>query len=413
MPEPDAERFHQLVHDHIADPYPIYADYRDRGGLHCIRRPGSGREPEWLVLRYADAAAVLTGRGYGRRAGVAGAGDGSIVERSYPTLSTLVDNWLVFMDPPRHTKVRKIVADCFTARLRSGLQERIRQLIGELVEDLAGRQEFDLVDQYAVVVPMLVILEALGIPPVDREKLSDWIGRLQQGSSFRPGERRTRLATAEEAAGELDEYFRGVLASRRTSPRDDVMSALVAASWDEDVRTEELLVGTCVHLLASGHEATRNALSKSALLLLRNRDVLDWLRTDPERVPAAADELLRFDSPAQMITRWAYRDEVLAGERIHRGDKVTVVVGSANRDPARYAEPDRLRFDRENQQHCGFGLGTHYCLGSALGRMEVETGMRELLELLPAFRPAAEQVPYGADLVFHGPSEMRLIRDAA
>ncbi|MGH3975940.1 MAG: cytochrome P450, partial [Pseudonocardiaceae bacterium] len=173
---------------------------------------------------------------------------------------------------------------------------------------------------------------------------------------------------------------------------------------------DDLLVGTCVHVLASGNETVRNALSKVVLLLLRDSNLLDQLLSQPQLVSAAVDELIRFDPPAQMVTRWAYRDEHVGGHDIRRGDKVTVVLGSANRDPGRFIAPDTIRLDRHNRQHSGFGMGVHYCLGSALGRMEVEIGLGAMLPLLPDLRVDSDPVPYGTDLIFHGPQELQLIQ---
>lgn len=412
MSELDAEEFYSLILDNIEDPYPVYRQFRKADGLHCILRPGTGREPEWLVMRYADAATVLTGRGFGRRAAVPGvtpaAVPKTIIGKAYPVLSALVENWLVFMDPPRHTAVRAVVADCLAQRMRAGLREQTQGIIEELVAGLAAQPRIELVSEYAAVVPMLVNLEMLGVPRSDWKWMCGQTAALQQGSSFRPGNRERRLATAEEAARALDEYFRAALSACRTAPRDNLMSTLMA-EWDSSPDTNDLLVGTCVHVLASGHETTRNALSKAVLVLLRNSALLERLRQTPELMPAVVDELIRFDPPAQMVTRWAYRDEHVGGHEIRRGDKVTVVLGSANRDPARFATPDTLRFDRHNRQHSGFGMGAHYCLGSALGRMEVEIGLGALLTLLSGLRVTSDPVPYGKDLIFHGPQELQLV----
>ncbi len=413
MSELDAEEFYSMILDNIEDPYPIYRRFREADGLHRVLRPGTGREPEWLVMRYEGATSVLTGRGFGRSAAVAGVTSASVsaaLAPGKPALGALIDNWLVFMDPPRHTTVRAVVADCLAKRMRAGLREQAQEIIAELVAGLAAQPRIELVGEYAAVIPMLVILEALGVPRSDWKWLRGQTAALQEGSTFRPGNRERRLAIAEEAARALDEYFRKALSARREAPREDLMSSLVTAEWDNSPGTDDLLVGTCVHVLASGNETLRNALSKAVLLLLRHSNVLDRLLEAPELVPAAVDELIRFDPPAQMATRWAYRDEHVGGHDIRRGDKVTVVFGSANRDPARFAAPDTIRLDRRNCQHSSFGMGAHYCLGSALGRMEAEISLGAMLKLLPGLRVESDPVPYGRDLIFHGPRELQLIQ---
>jgi cytochrome P450 len=413
MAELNAEEFYSLILDNIEDPYPIYRRFRETDGLHCVLRPGTGREPEWLVMQYEGAATVLTGRGFGRRAAVPGVTPASvsptIIGKGHPVLSALVENWLVFMDPPRHTTVRAVVADCLAKRVRAGLREQTQEIVEELVARLAAQPRIELVNEYAAVVPMLVNLEALGVPQSDWKWMCTQTAALQQGTSFRPGNRERRLAIAEEAARALDEYFRKALSARREAPRDDLMSTLLMAEWDDSTGTDDLLVGTCVHILAAGNETTRNALAKDVLLLLRHSNMLDRLLEAPELMPAVVDELIRFDPPAQMVTRWAYRDEHVGGHDIRRGDKVTIVLGSANRDPARFVDPDTIRLDRHNHQHSGFGMGIHYCLGSALGRMEVEIGLGAILRLLPGLRVDSDPVPYGKDLIFHGPQELQLI----
>lgn len=408
---PDPERFHALVTEHIEDPYPVYRAYREAAnGLHRIERPGSGREPEWVVFRYDHAAALLSSRAIGRRADVAGF-DAHIVPQRFAAVSACVDDWLIFMDPPRHTWVRAVMSDRFAARLRSGIPERIAEIVEELAAGLAGQRYIELVGDFGAAVPIAAILELLGIPADHRDYLRSQVARLQQGTSWRVGPPEERYATANAAAQELIDYFREALVRREQAPRDDLLSELAAADWGEQPAGQDLLVANCVHMLAAGQESTANAISKCALLLLRHPDLLDRLLADPGLVPAAVDEFIRFDSPAQMIHRWAYADIQLGEATIRRGEKATVVLGSVNRDQARFPDPDVVDIDRNASKHCGFGLGIHYCLGSPLARLTVQAGVRGLLKLLPDLRLASESVPYRKDLVFHGPERLELIRE--
>ncbi len=414
MPKPEPQEFHRRVLDRIEDPYPVYRAYREAGTLHRVPWPGTGRSPEWLVLGYDEAAAVLAGRAFGRRA-APGRGKGqrgpAVVPPGYPELAALVGNWLAFMDPPRHTRVRAVVAECIARRLRSGIRARLKEHVGTVVERLAKEPGFELVEEYAAVVPMLTMLDLLGVPHQDHEWLRGQVSCVQQAVAYRSGGDEPRLLTAERAAGALSEYFRTALARRRRDPRRDLLSLLLAAPWEEDLAGEDLLVATCVHLLAAGHETTTAALSKSALLLLRTPSLLAGLRDAPGRLSAAVDEFLRLDPPMQTVSRWAVQDEEIAGHRIGRGDLVTVVLGAANRDPAQFEEPDSVRFDRDSRKHCAFGMGGHYCLGSALARTEMEAGVSGLLDLLPGRRPAAGNVPYRRGLALHGPLRLPVERD--
>jgi cytochrome P450 StaP len=408
----DPEQFHAAVAASIADPYPVYARYRAAGPLHLVRQPSTGREPEWLVLRHGPASQVLRSRSFGRRASVARSAEPPslpIIPPEFPTLSGLVEDWLVFMDPPRHTAVRAVIADWLAAAAEAGLTDRIAAAVRTLVDGLASSKRIEFVSACSVVAPMLAVLEMLGTPEADRARLQALVTRLQEGSSLRPGPRTERLAVAEAAAAELIDYFAALAAGRPADGSGDLVVALQRAGWPAG-----LITATCVHLLASGHETTRNTLSKAALILLADDALRDRIAGEPQLAPAAFDEFMRYDPPSQMITRWAYADERIGGDTIERGQKVTVVVGSANRDPAEFADPDTVRLDRSERRHLGFGLGIHYCVGSALGRALGRAALPPLARLLGGMRlDGPEAVTFAPDMVFHGPSALRIVSRAA
>ena len=410
---PRPEDFLPSLYDNLSDPYPLYRSYRDAGTLHRIAGTDAGREPEWLVFGYEPAASILADRTFGRRAAVAYAGSGPpppLIPARFTNLGRLVDNWLVFMDPPRHTGLRTLIADQFAVRLKDRrLPDAVARIARELGAGLSGRAEIELVADFAAPLPMRVILETMGVPASDQGALREWALALQNGSSFRPGNRAERLSVAEQAAGELDAYFREQVTRRRRQHHDDLLGDLIRAELDGQSLTDDELVGTCSHLLTSGHEASTNAVCKGVLSLLRHPDALATLRDRPELMPAAVDELIRYDAPVQLVTRWAYADQEVDGYRIGRGDKVTVVLGAANRDPRRFAEPDTLRLDRGDRRHGGFGMGIHYCLGNALGRMQVGAGLSTVIGMLPELTVAGP-VPYARDVVFHGPERLPLRR---
>jgi cytochrome P450 len=248
-----------------------------------------------------------------------------------------------------------------------------------------------------------------GTPAEDRARLQTLVTRLQEASSLRPGPRAERLPVAETAAAELKSYFDGLVGERSADGSGDLVAALLRAGWPPG-----LITATCVHLLASGHETTRNALSKASLILLADDVLRARIAAQPQLAPVAFEEFLRYDPPSQMITRWCYADERVGDETIERGHKVTVVVGSANRDPAEFADPDTVRLDRQERRHLGFGLGIHYCVGSALGRALGRAALPSLADLLASRRLDGEQaVTYAADMVFHGPNALRLVTRSA
>jgi cytochrome P450 len=312
----------------------------------------------------------------------------------------------VFLDPPRHTRLRATVIRYFSARVVAALRPRIADLADGLLAAMRDKPYTDLVADFAAPLPILVISELLGVPPDLRDWFRDRAVALQQANTSRGGDRRTRYELAEAAAGELAGYFQAEVADRRRQDRDDIIGWLVRASGEP--LTDEEIVGTCIHLLTAGHETTTNLLAKGVLALLSRPEALRQLRTTPDLMPGAVDELVRYDTPVQMVTRWAYRDETVDGHRIDRGSKVVLMVGSANRDPDHYPQPDTLDLQRGVGRHLGFGMGIHYCLGAGLARAEAEIGLAALIRGFPQLALSDEPVRYADDLVFHGPSRMVL-----
>jgi cytochrome P450 len=393
----------------IANPYPIYRRYRDADPVHLASPSGRGAPAVWHLFRHADVAPVLSSPHFGRSAQTARPGLEPVpplIPDGCPALREVVDNWLVFLDPPRHTRLRAMVAGYFSASVVTALRPRIGQLAAELLTELRHEPRTDLVADFAAPLPILVISELLGVPSARRRWFRDCAVALQGANTSRPGDRRQRYAAAEVAAGQLAEYFRAEVAKRRQAPRDDMIGWLAAAPGVP--LTDSEIVGTCIHLLTAGHETTTNLLAKAVLALLARPDAMRDLATEPGLVADAVDELVRYDSPVQMVTRWAYRDEIIGGRHLARGSKVVLMLGSANRDPERYEQPDTLDIRRRVSRHLGFGMGIHYCLGAGLARAEAEIGLLTLIQGLPHLSMSEEPVRYADDLVFHGPSRLVL-----
>ncbi|HKS46603.1 MAG TPA: cytochrome P450 [Amycolatopsis sp.] len=372
----------------VANPYPIYRRYRSEDPVHQAA-PGT-----WYVFGYEHVAETLSSRDFSRNMPPHLPGRDNALRRS-------VENWLVFLDPPRHTRLRRLLAATFSPMVATSLRPRVAEIAHDLLRGFTDRHAVDLVKDFAAPLPVLVISELLGVPA----SLHDWFREraewLQQASSARAARNEDAFTKAEAAARELTEYFREEV-RRRWKPRSDLVSLLAHA---EGLTTDEI-TGTCVHLLTAGHETATNLIGKSVLALLAHPKVLERLRAEPRLVPAAVEELIRYDPPVQMVTRWATQVRQLGGWEIRSGDKVTLVLGSANRDPRQFAEPDELRLDRGTTRHCGFGLGIHYCLGAALARAEAEIALPMLLDLLS--NRTVTDVRYGHDMVFHGPVRLML-----
>ncbi|GGM69503.1 cytochrome P450 [Lentzea pudingi] len=379
--------------DDIADPYPVYRRYREARSVH------EGADA-FYVFGYDDVVKVLSDRDFGRVA--RSTEDGIPVSLPVPpefaVLRTVVENWLVFLDPPEHTRLRSALQKEFSAGVVTALRPRIARIAHDLLSRLAG--EADLVGGFAAPFPIMVICELLGVPAQDHEQLRDLAVALQGASSTRTGS--SRFIDAEDAARELDAYFRDQAEQRLPGERD-----LIALMAGIPLSTERI-VGTCVHLLTAGHETTTNSLAKAALILRAHPELVADLRDHPDLVPTAVEELLRYDPPVQAVTRWARQDAVVGGTAIPAGSRVIALLGSANRDPARFPRPDVVDVHRPADRHLGFGIGIHYCLGATLARAELEIGLRALLDGPRGWERAACHVEYAADMVFHGPARLLL-----
>ncbi len=405
----------------LADPYPVYRRYREWDPVHAVRPSGGAGGAgagftTWYLFRYAEAARVLAERAYRRRSPLDGRA--APIPEGYETLRRVVENWLVFLDPPLHTRLRARVGPPLGTGAVAGLRPAVRSIAEELARPLAARSAVELVREFAAPFPLLVIARVLGVEPGLWPWFRERALALQEAGGTRGDRSPAGLARADVAADELERYFTAELRARqaaRGAPYD-LMGALASAGRDEPALTPGVLAATCVHLMTAGHETTTGLVGKAVLALLARPGTAADLRAEPGLLPGAVDEFLRFDPPVQMVTRWAWRDSELAGRPVRRGDRMVAVLGSAHRDPARFADPDVLDVRRAGGRHCAFGLGAHYCAGAALARLEAETGLAVLLDRLPLLRPEARprvEVEYAPDWVFHGPSRLLLrARDA-
>ncbi|WNV84433.1 cytochrome P450 [Umezawaea sp. Da 62-37] len=289
---------------------------------------------------------------------------------------------MLVSDPPDHTRLRKLVAGAFSPARTRQLGPRVQQIADHLIDELAPKGEVDLVEAFTAPLPVAVISELLGVPTTDRANFRAW-------SSLSLGAPST---AQREAALNLNHYLADLIATKRHSPADDLLSALVAVHDEDDGRLNEVeLVGTAVLLVVAGHETTVNLLGNTVVALLHNPTQADLLRTNPDLVPGAVEEFLRYDSSVEHATpRYATEDLVLAGTPITRGDVVMVALSSASRDmPVPHqGDPAKLDVTRKGVRHLSFGHGIHYCLGAPLARLEMTTALTTLLHRIPDLRAA-------------------------
>ncbi|GLZ34057.1 cytochrome P450 [Lentzea sp. NBRC 105346] len=376
--EPDG-----LKHD------PTYARLRRDEPIVRLRFPYGGEG--WLVTRYDDAKAVMSDHRFSRSAAV-----GNDVPRMAPNL--VVGGSLLTMDPPDHTRLRRLVSKAFTVRRMEELRPRAQQITDELID--AFDDPADLVEGLAMPLPITIICELLGVPFEDRTDFRTWSEQLLTAGAFSPEESADGLV-------KLLGYIGNLVADRRTRPTDDLFGALVLARDEEDRLSEQELVVFGVTLLVAGHETTANQIGNAMVTLFDHPDQLAALRADPELLPAAVEELLRFIPLGRGagFPRVALEDVEIGGVTIPKGDTVLVSVPSANRDESVYDHADRFDLHRDAGHHLAFGHGIHFCLGAQLARMELQVAIGTLLRRFPGLR-LAEPVEFRQGTLVRGPRRL-------
>ncbi|WP_409330069.1 cytochrome P450 [Trujillonella humicola] len=356
----------------VADPYPAFGAARAVAPVQWHEGLGL-----WLAFTHAEANAALRDRRLGRIWR-----DREPGER-FEAFNLIHRNAILEMEPPDHTRLRRLISTAFARghveRLRPWVQELARELVDGLVERSAGDEPVDVLSGMAEELPVAVIAELLGVPQADRPLLRPWSNAIVKMYEY--GRTTAVEDAAERAAAEFVAYLRDLAAARRRSPGEDLLSHLVSVrDTDGDRLTEDELVTTCILLLNAGHEATVNVSGNGLLALLEHPDQLARLRAHPDLLPAAIEELMRFDSPLQLFERTATEDVEVGGVTVAAGQKIAALLGSANRDPAVFDAPDTLDVGRTDNPHISFGAGVHFCIGAPLARVELQASFGALLE---------------------------------
>jgi cytochrome P450 len=371
----------------VADPYPAYAELRARGRV--IRYEPTD---QWLVPHHADVSALLRDRRLGRtyQHRFTHEDFGRTPPRpEHEPFHTLNDHGMLDLEPPDHTRIRRLVSKAFTPRTVERLKPYVHGLANDLVAALVHNGGGDLLTDVAEPLPVAVIAEMLGIPEADRGQLRPWSAAICGMYELNPSEE--TAAKAVRASVEFSEYLRELIAARRKEPGEDLVSGLIAAHDEDDDRlTEQEMISTAVLLLNAGHEATVNATVNGWWALFRNPGQLAALRADHSLIPSAIEELMRYDTPLQLFERWVLDDVEIDGTVIPRGSEIAMLFGSANHDPEVFADPEKLDLTRKDNPHISFSAGIHYCIGAPLARIELVASMTALLEKAPTLSLAAE-----------------------
>ena len=381
-----APRYDLYSHEFRRSTHETYARMRSESPVH--RQPGlDGETPIWFVTRFDDVVALLTdSERFVLDPALALTPDElAAQEEDIPIgADPRVNENLLAKDGDDHRRLRRLVSKAFTPRMIEQLRPRIEDLADALIDGVVGRGSMELVDEFAFPLPITVIAELLGIPGDDQRRFREWSNSFVT-PPLTPELREQAARHTEEFVAYLEELF----ARRRAEPTTDLVSALVRAEDEGDRLSQNELYAMVVLLIVAGHETTVSLITSAVHALLTHPDQLAALRADPGLVPAAVEELLRFESPVERtITRWVAADVELGGARLARGDLVIAVIGSANRDDARFQHADELDLHRADNKHVGFGRGPHFCLGAPLARLETEIALTTLLRRLPGLRLA-------------------------
>lgn len=370
---------HDPTSELMADPYAVYARLREAGPVHRIA--GTDGLPAWLVTRYDDVRQALADPrlSLDKRNAAPGGYRGM-------ALPPALDANLLNMDPPDHTRIRRLVSQAFTPRRIAQLREPIRKTADQLLDAIAPHGRADLIASYAAPLPINVICDLLGVAPEDRRDFRAWTDALVAPDPAEP-------SRAKEAIRSMLAFFTQLIARKRAEPADDLLSAMIAVRDEEDRLSEDELMSLAFVILFGGYENTVHLIGNATLALLDHPDQLAALRADPGRLGGAVEELARYDGPAPLaIRRFAVEDIAIGGVTIPAGDTVLLSLAAAHRDPHRFADPDRLDIGRDVTGHLALGHGIHYCLGAPLARMETEIALAALLERFPRLEL---DVPYG------------------
>jgi cytochrome P450 len=392
--------------DFLNDPYPAYHALRAEGALHWSPEFCGGA---WLLTGHADVASVLRDPRFSvRRAGgwANSSGPGALTELR--EFKRIFSRSLLFVDAPQHTRLRQVMNAGFKPAALQKLAPQIQSIVDRLLDDIltkttaasAGQfAQFDFMRDFARPLPALVIASMLGIAAEDRSEFVAWSDDIAAfiGS---PTPTLDIARAAQVSLVAMNEYFRQLLPQRRAALGDDLMSQLIRAEATGGIITTKELLAQCCTLLFAGHETTRNLLGNGMLALLQHPQQWQALQADPSLLPSALKELLRFDSPVQYTGRRLKVDVEMHGQQMKKGDLVIPLIGAANRDPAKFRDPDQLDIQRNEGAHLSFGYGPHVCIGATLTYLEAEIAMRSLMQRLPQLRLASVTQSWGGNAVY-------------
>ncbi|MDP7030506.1 MAG: cytochrome P450 [Phycisphaerales bacterium] len=385
----------------IDDPHSYYRGLREAEPVHWNERWGG-----WVLTGYDDVVTVLRDREHfsSDRMGFLARELPAEKQADYKPIFDVLSQWMVFRDPPDHTRLRILLNKFFTPKAVEAFRPRVRGIVNDLLDDLAPKGRMDVVRDFAYLTPLTVILELLGAPSLDRDLIKEWSEQIGVFFFIR-ADMPERRAIACEGVKSMCEYLQPLVEERRRKPQDDLLSVLVQAEKEGGLSEQEV-ISTAVLLVFGGHETTMNLIANGALALIQHPEAWTQLNHHPDLVPSAVEELLRYDGSVKATVRWAREDVDLGGTTIKGGDRLLVALSAANRDPAQFANPDTLDITRSPNPHVAFAHGIHVCLGAPLARMEGQEAFAALTRRITNPRVAAEELHYFPTVVSRALKEL-------
>jgi cytochrome P450 len=379
-----------------SNPHPNFHELRSLDPVHWQAASGY-----WILTRFADVTAFLKDERFGK--GTMFRTGGHDDDRLSP-MDAMRRDWMLLKDPPEHTRLRALVSRAFTPRVVALLANNIQAITDALLDDAMQKPSFDAIGALAYPLPVTVIAILLGVPVEDRDVFLQF--SQQFASVLEVNKSADDLARGNQLAEAMGDYFRRLIAHKRRHPQEDLISRLIEVEESGTRLNEQELIATCIMLLFAGHETTVNLIGNGLLALLRHPAELNRLAQQPEQMSRAVEELLRYDRPVSAVFRVAQESVEIGGRTIGPGQDVMGALVAANRDPARFTEPDHLDIGRDEGQALAFGQGIHYCLGAPLARLEASIAFKTLLRRMPAIRVGPEPLVWRKSFVFRGPATL-------
>ena len=387
----------------LADPYPFYHRLREADPVHW--------DPAgfWVLTRYADVLQAL----HDPRFSAARITPGirrlpQAMREALQPLGALLPRLLIYLDPPDHTRLRGLVTKALTPRVVEAMRPQIAALVDGLLDRVAAGGQMNIVDDLAYPLPATVIATLLGVPAADRDQFRVWsddFARFLGNLTILTPDQITHIVAS---IGAFTEYFQRHVAARRGHPQDDLLQALLQAEEQGDTLSTDELIANCMLLLGAGHITTIDLIANGLLTLLRHPAQRQRLQADPALIAPAVEELLRYESPVQLTARILQEDVEIGGTRIRRRHIIQLALGAANRDPARFPDPDRLDLTRADNRHLAFGYAAHYCLGAPLARLEAQLAIGTVLRRMPALHLAPGDIGWQENLGFRSLKGLRV-----